>query len=324
MTPLIVFIGFLGAGKTTLLRGLLPPLTAAGLDPQVILNDYQNAGVDAGPLSGLAGSVVPISGNCVCCGSRDEMFDALAKARLSPKSVMLIEANGTADAAQLVELLSCDLRAVRYTLPLQLGVVDARRWQRRNESNRLEAAQLETATHLYLSHADDAGSDADDAVMAAVNRINPHAAWICEESFACEVVQLSLASTGLSPRVLRKPSDPVETPHHGHSARHRHAEHHFASLELPLRDGLERDRLESFLHALPAGVIRAKGLVRLADQDGEYTVFDFLGADRFHRLRSYAALPPVAPLFLAIGPHLPEAELRAAVRRLNQTPALHA
>ena len=152
MPPLIVFVGFLGAGKTTFLRSLLPHLNAAGLEPQVILNDYQNAKVDALSLRESIERVVPIAGSCVCCGSRDEMFDALAAAKLSPKSVMLMEANGTVDAAQIIELLSCDLRAVRYALPWQLGVVDARRWQRRSEHNEMEAQQLRTATHLSLIH----------------------------------------------------------------------------------------------------------------------------------------------------------------------------
>ena len=47
MTPLILIAGFLGAGKTTLLRALLPRLGARGLRPHVILNDYENADVDA-------------------------------------------------------------------------------------------------------------------------------------------------------------------------------------------------------------------------------------------------------------------------------------
>ncbi len=49
MTPLVLLVGFLGAGKTTYLRALIPALTAEGLQPHVIINDYQNARVDAEP-----------------------------------------------------------------------------------------------------------------------------------------------------------------------------------------------------------------------------------------------------------------------------------
>lgn len=314
MTPLIVFIGFLGAGKTTFLRGLLPHLTAAGLEPQVILNDYQNASVDAFTLNESAKNIVPISGSCVCCGSRDEMFDALAAAQLTPQAVMLMEANGTADAAQLIDLLSCDLRSVRYTLPWQLAVVDARRWQRRDEHNELEARQIETATHLHLSHTEDHDRTRDDQVMTEVSEWNPHGVWVCLETFASEMIQLAATAHRLPPRVLRRIGEPV----HEHHAHEHNATHHFASMELPLPDGLERARLENFLHALPPEVIRAKGLVRLAGQENEFAVFDYLGTDRRITLRRYTAAPHVASLFLAIGPRLPEADIRASLHRLTR------
>ncbi len=321
MTPLIVFIGFLGAGKTTFLRGLLPQLNTAGLEPQVILNDYQNARVDAFTLRDRVESVVPISGNCVCCGSRDEMFDALAAAQLNPKSVMLMEANGTADAAQLIDLLSCDLRAVRYALPWQLAVVDAQRWQRREEYNELEALQLKTATHLYLSHTNNHDAARDDQVMTAVSELNPAATWVSLETFASEVIQLAADASKLPPRVLRSLDNSVHD--HGHDHNHAHDQHlvthHFASMELPLPDGWDRSELEAFLLALPPEVIRAKGLVRLAGQQDEYTVFDYLGADRRITLRSYTATPHVASLFLAIGPHLPREAIQASLSRLTHS-----
>ena len=129
--PLVLLAGFLGAGKTSFLRDLLPRLTAAGLVPQVLVNDYRNAAVDARTLQGLARAVLPISGTCVCCDSRDELLNTLATLTLPPRSVILLEANGTADTESLIELLSTDRQARRCTLPIQVGVADARRWQKR-------------------------------------------------------------------------------------------------------------------------------------------------------------------------------------------------
>src|SRR5882757_10372319 len=54
MTPLVLLVGFLGSGKTTYLRALLPALQSNGLDPHVVINDYQNAKVDAALLHDLA------------------------------------------------------------------------------------------------------------------------------------------------------------------------------------------------------------------------------------------------------------------------------
>ena len=316
MTPLILFTGFLGSGKTTFLRGLLPHLTAAGLEPHVILNDYQNAHVDASSLRQVVEKVVPISGNCVCCGSRDEMFDALAAAQLTLKSVMLVEANGTVDAIQLIELISSDLRAEAYTLPWQLAVVDVKRWQRRHLHNELEARQLKTATHLYLSHVNDQDAARKDQVMSSVSKQNPNASWVSPESFASKVTQLAATALNIAPRVLRS----IENNTHLHHHDDHNASHHFASMELPLPDGLEHERLEVFLRALPSEVIRAKGLVRLAGHQHEFTVFDYLGADQGVQFRTYKGDPDVASLFIAIGPRLPLKEIQASFSRIANTP----
>ncbi len=55
--PTILFVGFLGAGKTTFLREILPHLEARGLVPYVLINDYQNARVDASSLRHLTEEV---------------------------------------------------------------------------------------------------------------------------------------------------------------------------------------------------------------------------------------------------------------------------
>ena len=47
MEAIITIIGFLGAGKTTLLKYLIDNFIDKGWDPFVILNDYENATMDA-------------------------------------------------------------------------------------------------------------------------------------------------------------------------------------------------------------------------------------------------------------------------------------
>ena len=47
MEPIIVLVGFLGAGKTTLLKSLVKDCVESHFNPLVILNDYENAEIDA-------------------------------------------------------------------------------------------------------------------------------------------------------------------------------------------------------------------------------------------------------------------------------------
>ena len=47
MEPIIAIVGFLGAGKTTLLQHLIDNFSKDGWNPFVVLNDYENAYLDA-------------------------------------------------------------------------------------------------------------------------------------------------------------------------------------------------------------------------------------------------------------------------------------
>jgi G3E family GTPase len=103
MTPLVLLVGIFGAGKTTLLMGLLPLLRNRGIEPHVVINDYQNAQVDAEQLRGLATEISAISGDCVCCGSREELLAQLEKFEHVPGCLVLVETNGTTDNEMLIE-----------------------------------------------------------------------------------------------------------------------------------------------------------------------------------------------------------------------------
>ena len=151
MTPLILLVGFLGAGKTTYLRRLLPQLSKLGIEAHIIINDYQNASVDAELLHDLTEMIVPISGSCVCCGSRDKLLSALEDFDHRPGRVVIIETNGRTDSEELIELLSLATELEQFALPTQVSVIDGKRWQKRFWHNGLELDQAKTANHLFVS-----------------------------------------------------------------------------------------------------------------------------------------------------------------------------
>ncbi len=327
MTPLILLVGFLGAGKTTYLRNLLPAISARGLDPHVIINDFQNARVDAELLQGLVASVLPISGSCVCCGSREELLGALEKFEHASGRVLIVETNGTTDSEELIEMLSLEPDLGRFTLPIQVSIIDGKRWQKRFWHNSLELDQARTANYLFVSRADEI-----DAKRAAQ----------IEESFAKHAVsgeratpeQLADVLVGISAEVGGIASREVavrgccscghhhehdEHHHHEHAEEggHRHCGFHFASLQLDLPELVTRAALENFLAALPEEVIRVKGLARLAESPGEFHVFqrvDGMEAAQFLPIGPTSRVGhPVAVL---IGPNIPEDRVRAGAEEL--------
>ncbi len=270
MTPLILLVGFLGSGKTTFLRRLLPELRARGIDPHVIINDYRNARVDAELLREYADSIVPISGSCVCCGSRDELLGILENFGHSPNRAVVIETNGTTDSAELITLLSLDPVLARFTQPIQLSVIDGQRWQKRFWHNSLELAQTRTANFLFISRWNDLHAMRRENVAESLARHGLHCEIVAPDGFAEKIAKF-LVSVRDEPTREAVPRAAECGHHHGHGASH--GAHHFASLQIDLPPTVARAALAAFLDGLPPEVIRVKGLARLSDSPDEFHVF---------------------------------------------------
>lgn len=293
ITPLVLITGFLGAGKTTLLQHVLPRLASAGVIPRVIINDFQNAQVDARSLQRLVADVLPISGACVCCGSRDELLQALESLTPQPDSLVLVEANGAADTLDLIEMLTADRRAARYSLPTQVVVVDAQRWQKRHWNNEVEALQVKTANAVVFTRCDEVNEVRRREVFDQVRRLNPRAT---PHAFDTLVGWLRewMANPGPARRFAAGPPP---------RSRSGHESHHFASMELRLRPAVAREALARFLNSLPPDVIRAKGVAVLDEHPPHAVLFQKVEnapAD----LVKLGSPEGVDPLLILIGPRL--------------------
>lgn len=317
-TPLVLLVGFLGAGKTTFLQALAPALAAEGLEPSLLINDYQNARIDAERLRGLAAEIATLNGDCVCCGSRDELLAELEKFEHGPGRALIIETNGTTDSEQLLETLAFSPALKKFTPPVQLSVIDGQRWQRRFWHNALEREQTLTATHLFISRTD----TIDPARLAAVEKslagLGIQAARTTPAAFAKEIATLPETAAPTETHCHRHEADHVHSHGHFHGHAHHHdAEHHFASCEIPLPAEVSRPAFEKFLDALPEEVLRAKGLVVLREEPGEFQIFQKVGRDgavHFFPIGRHPLLREPTALF--IGPRLPTEALRESIAAL--------
>lgn len=77
MEAIITIVGFLGAGKTTLLKHLVSSYVDNSWRPFLILNDYENAYLDAQQFVDQVESnnVWPLNGSCICCSGINELRD---------------------------------------------------------------------------------------------------------------------------------------------------------------------------------------------------------------------------------------------------------
>lgn len=317
--PLALVAGFLGAGKTTLIRRVLPLLVARQVVPHVVINDYRNARIDAQTLEGYAASVAPINGTCICCDSRDELMETLKQYELPPRSVVLLEANGTADVPELIEILTADRRARRYTLPMPITVVDAKRWQKRYWHNGLEAGQVSAAIGYLITRADEVPERRMAEVEADLKQRAPRAQPIDPEWLADRLTEMVEHPERFPPRRFAPPVLGESSTH----VHHAHA-HHFASMEIPLPTRLREEQIEAFLESLPLEVIRAKGVAYLDGEPLRAVLFQKIeGRER----PAFIDLPKPSrfePLAVLIGAQCPrEAIMELAARHLGIDPALH-
>lgn len=200
--PFVILAGFLGVGKTTFLRSVVTELVRRGLRPRVILNDLENAGVDGATLRDLQTELAPVSGGCLCCETQDALIEALRTESESPYDVALLETNGTTDTGVLLEILS-EAGLDHLGPPMQLTLIDAAKFERRDWMNTIEKEQLRTSSHLKVSKRDLVTPSRFEEVCRAVQSVAP-AARFAEATDIADTIAAQLDEQS-SPSPLRRP-----------------------------------------------------------------------------------------------------------------------
>lgn len=309
--PLVLIAGFLGAGKTTFLRAVMEALRERRTGFSVIVNDFENAEVDASRLRSLGTEVRAINGSCVCCSSLQEFMEALRDVEVPSGGVLLVEANGASDLISLIAAITARQECQRFTSPLQVTLADAKRWQQRGEQNELEREQVQTSTHWMVTHQGDLPVSRVDCVKAEIREISPRA---IETSMAAMADYLRLLSATSRLTAADEPMkvknrlldqaifSPPASPH-----RHHHeAGRAFTSMRVDIPFVVKRQDLERTLKALPESVIRVKGLCRLAELPQVPMSFQHVRPQAETWFLPMIHVSSVMPIGVVIGVGLPE------------------
>ncbi|WP_163930954.1 GTP-binding protein [Paraferrimonas sp. SM1919] len=299
MEAIVVIVGFLGVGKTTLLKKLVLEYQNHNFQPFVILNDYENAKLDAAQFQQVIdGSwLKPLNGSCICCSGINELREAVNSTSQRKNAVTLIEANGTSDACKLMGFLGVGLKS-RFLPPIQICVVDAKNWQLRGKDNELEANQAQVASIIVLNHLDKVDAVRKQAVIDAITTINPSAEL------------LDFAQMSLEHLVEAKPSnnDFTELAHH---------KAHWASASVDLPRISSINAIRELCDAIPASILRVKGCTQI-DGDAHYTFFERVPDGEIY-LRVFQGEPITGAKLLTIGPGSDPKMLNAIIEQLIPT-----
>lgn len=298
MEAIVVFVGFLGAGKTTLLKKVVKEYLEASWSPFIILNDYENAQLDAQDFLQFLSQeqISALSGSCICCSGVNELRLQVNQIPKREKGITLIEANGTTDAASLMGFLGVGM-AEHFLPPIQVAVVDARHWQRRGWNNELEANQIQVSSMIVINYENEVSSERLAEVEQDLQRINPHATLTHWE-------KLDISSF------------PALHPIQNELKAMDHRKAHWASCSVDLPDPIATERLKEIVGRIPETILRVKACTKL-DENEHYSYLERVPSGEAF-IRPYHGIPVTGPKLLTIGPGSNPDELRKAIAETEE------
>ncbi|WP_159023361.1 GTP-binding protein [Formosa sp. L2A11] len=282
MEAIITIVGFLGAGKTTLLKHIVSNVIAHKWQPFIVLNDYENANLDAVQFTENLDPkwVRALTGSCICCSGIDQLRNYVNRIPERPNGITLIEANGTSDACALMEFLGVGLEA-RFLPPIQISVVDVKQWQKRAQHNDLEINQVQVSSLIVLTHLENTTENRQKQVISELEALNPFAKITTINGIDIEKL-------------------PELNPSKYKAKKLDHSKAHWSSCSVDLPVLPDESCIYNICKALPKSILRVKGCTKIGTDDG-YTYFESTpSGDVF--VRPFNGVPISGSKLLTIGP----------------------
>ena len=282
MEAIITIVGFLGSGKTTLLKKLIHNYVDQNWNPYVILNDYENASLDAQQFLDQIDvkQLKALSGGCICCSGIHVLRDFINRIPPRLKGVTLIEANGTSDACSLMSFLGVGINE-RFLPPIQISVVDVKNWQKRGEHNELEVNQIQVSSLLVLTHTEDILPERKNAVIKELNTYNATA----------EILNIDEVDVTLIPKLL---------PSKNKFKKFEHLKAHWSSCSADLPQLPNYNCIYDICNTLPKTIMRIKGCTQIENKK-EYVYFERTPDGKIS-IRPFNGEPTTGSKLLTIGP----------------------
>ncbi|MBQ4804628.1 cobalamin biosynthesis protein CobW [Aquimarina sp. MMG015] len=282
MEAIITIVGFLGAGKTTLLKHLVTSYIKNNWNPFIVLNDYENANLDALQLIDKIDPkwIRALTGSCICCSGINELRDHVNRIPVRTNGVTLIEANGTSDACALMEFLGVGLND-RFLPPIQISVVDVKNWQKRGEYDELEANQVQVSSLIILTHLEKTTKNRQTLVRKELKALNRFAKIMTMDEIDATLLPEFLPSKNIAQKLD-------------------HQKAHWSSCSTDLPDLPNLDCIYTICNALPKSILRVKGCTKIGDEK-KYTYFE-RNPDGQVFIRPFNGIPITGPKLLTVGP----------------------
>ena len=253
---IVLIGGFLGSGKTTLLKRLLDWEIAQGAKPIVIMNEFGQLDIDSRLIDKGQIVVRRLSGGCICCDMRLALTNTLEElAQNTPGAHVYLETTGVADPAGVLEAIAPVAKKGKIVVKKVLLVYDASLGEALQEDQYTAQRQLLMADLILINRCDTVSPEEVETAVKQVTQLKPDVPLY--RTAYCEVDPAELLT---GERAAEYPSaTPPSTDN-------------YRSLAFVVDKPLSRKCLEDWLSDLPSDVLRVKGFVRLAGEDGLWEV----------------------------------------------------
>ncbi|MCD2478530.1 GTP-binding protein [Mammaliicoccus lentus] len=307
--PVTVLSGYLGSGKTTLLNNILK--NREGLKIAVIVNDMSEINIDkdlvieGGGISRTDEKLVELSNGCICCTLREDLLvEAQKIAERGDVDQIVIESTGISEPVPVAQTFSyiddelgIDLTSI-CRLDTMVTVVDAHRFinDMRSEDlltdrdqgvseedersiSDLLIDQIEFCDVLILNKTDLVDKKDLDQLENVLRKLQPTAKFI-KTNFA-DVPIKEVVNTGLFnfERASNSAGWIKELTEGGHASHTPETEEYgISSFAYRRRLPFHADRFNKWMENMQGNIIRAKGIVWLAQYNHVACLFSQAGS----------------------------------------------
>jgi G3E family GTPase len=268
-TPVTIVGGFLGSGKTSLLNHILT--RSSGKRVAVLVNDFGAINVDAKLIVSVEGETVSMVNGCVCCTIRDDLLIEVEKLLASdnPPEHIVIETSGVSKPVSVAETFINP--SVQSFVDVRIIVVlDAiLAFDEQAEYHDLAIDHIRLADLVVINKTDlvtpQQLADLKQKVesIAGLSRI-----W--ETSFG--EVPLGLIFDDLANHAMAGVQSAQAAEHE-----HPHHDKEFTTWTYYSEASWSFSALQRAVEALPRDIYRAKGIVRLDLETGDYGILQVTG-----------------------------------------------
>ncbi len=261
--PVIILSGYLGSGKTTLLVNLLEDSERNGLKFGIVMNEFGKMDVDS-KIIGRRGpaSIQSLNDGCVCCSKKSELIKSIEELLRIDPEVIFVELTGLANPEEIIfEMMKKELVSRVYVKSL-VTVVDAQTIYGETttvEYRNLFRKQLSSADMILVNKMD----LVDSTAKVNINRM------IRDRNDTAEILYSTYSKMGLDRILKRNRLTSTTTINFGEQDEKgiQLSYDYMSTIAIPIPITVSKCLIEDYLFCLKPNLVRAKGFVRLEDNN---------------------------------------------------------